>query len=724
MFFVLKNLASMSTERVEAPWDLQLSPPAGMSKEEHVAWAVNPATKHAFVSSVEGMSSIVRIGPNNPPVKMHGLVIDYDTFSVTTDRLRDLAVTPPCEFLPAYGSLSNRKGAKLYWTFERPIPISSGVQATRFLSRLFKELKLNKWLPGFDAGASANLSQYYDVGKEFVNIGGTPIKHDVLAYWAWEATRDAVLWTDHARYKIPLDAVEAEVNERFPGRWKGRFVEGARGVRFWDASADNPTGAQVRADGVTCYTGDRAFMSWYDIFGLEFVSRFAAAKMSTILESTYFDGQKFYVKLSEELGGRYVSWGKDDFSQYLRTKKFNPSKVKGATCSEVDEVEQAIKQQREVDYAKRLVHYPKGLVLWRGRRFLNMGAPEPIRPADPLPQPLSWSDGDKFFPLIKGFADCLFMDEEGKDEFNQRTYVFAWLKRFYEGGLALRPSQGQVVIIAGPPDKGKSFFCEGIVGGLMGGCEDGVDHLVDNGHWTANIAESPVIYVGDSRAAEDYKTATAFSNQLKKIVANATMRSAQKFGKEGDVPWYGRIMISCNLDSESLNILPNMELSNQDKILLFKASDTKFKFPPRSQCEAALEAELPYFARFLLDWHPPDSVLSESHRFGVRKFHHHELFAVATSQGSSGVLADFLQSFIKADAKVSGDKRKSWRGTSPELYAAMAEFNQQFSKEFRTVRAFQTSLGHVKSSNFLKIDCLRERKQSPTWVIHHPEDPA
>jgi hypothetical protein len=724
MFFKLANLGSMAVDPIDAPWDLKLETPAEIStKAEYQSWCLNPATKHAFVSAFEGLSPVIKIGKENPPVKMHGLIIDYDTRSVTPDRLRELADKPVCEWIPSYGSISFRKGGRLYWEFERPVPVSSGIQAKKFLERLCKELKVNNWLPGYDQGATLNIGQYYEAGREFVHIGGPKIRWDILAFWAWEAVRDTVLWTDFARYEIPLDAVEAEVHARFPGRWSGQFTVGSRGVRFWDPGADNPTGAQVRKDGVSCYTGDRPFMSWLDIFGKDFVSRFAASKTSELLEATYYDGKKFYSREGDSEGGHYVEWDKADFSQYLRTKGFDPSKAKGRTCSELDEAEIAIKTQRRVDYAKKIVHFPKGPVRWRGKNYLNMGAPTPIQPAPSLGTPLTWSDGAQFFPYIKSFLDVFFTDSRGDDEHNQRAFLFAWLRRFYQGGLELSPTQGQVAIIAGKPDKGKSFFCEGVVGGLMGGCEDGADYLVDNGRWSENVAESPVIYVGDSRAAEDHKTATAFANQLKKIVANATLRSAQKFSKETDVPWYGRIMISCNTDSESLNILPNLEISNRDKVMMFLASDVTFPFPERRESERRLAQELPFFGRFLLDWVPPHSVMSNSSRFGVDKFHHPFLSEASTSQGASGVLQDYLSAFIEADRISASGQRKGWTGSSTELYSVLSEFNPQFGKEFRTVRMFQTCLGQLKSREVLTIEkCKPKSGQTATWFISHDQE--
>lgn len=724
MFYVLQNLSSMSVSPVQEPWALGTEVPSTLaSKEEYKRWSLDPATRHAFASAFEGLAPAVRIGKDNPPVRMHGLIVDYDSRSVTADRIRELAARPPCEFVPAYGSVSYSGGGRLYWLFEKPLPVSQGTYLKKFMERLLKDLCVVKWLPGADAGATANPGQYYEIGKEFVPLGGRPIPHGVLSFMAWEAMRDTPLWAEAKDFEIPMDAIAAEVEERFPGRWRGAFEIGARGVRFWDPAADNPTGAQVRADGVTCYTGDKAFMSWKDIFGYPFVAKYGSSKSKIIVDNTYFDGQKYFLRLSDEESGGFAEWNKDDFAKFLRHKGFSSTRKKGETSSEVDDAEVSIQIHRKVDYAKRLIHYRKGLLVWHGKKFLNMGAPTPMQPAPQMDRPMEWSDGTKYFPLIKAFSDILFADKDGKDEYNQLVHSFAWLKRFYKSGLDCRPTRGQVVFIAGPVGKGKSLFCEGIVGGLMGGCEEGTDHFVDGGHWTDNIAQAPVVYVGDALAVVAKRTRDAFSNLLKKYAANASMRSSQKFSKEADVPWYGRIMISLNMDAESLEILPNMDISNRDKISLFKTSDAKFPFPPEDEIEEILKKELPFFGRFLLDWTPPPNVMSSEHRFGVEPFHHPELYDEAAQRGGSGILNEFLLNFLAADKLANGTKRNYWRGTLVDLYSNMVQMNPQVASEFRSIKTFQTYLAHVKNRGLIRMDkTLRKHGGLRTWMIYYPTD--
>mgnify|MGYP003588693900 CR=1 FL=1 len=718
MFYSIKNLSANVAELIEAPWEGSVPVPDSVTTPgEHDKWKVNLATNYRFLSAYEGVSPEVRITADNPAIRMHGLIVDYDFKSCTTDVLRGLAETPEAEFVPNYGAISFNKGAKLYWLFERPIPIGSKKMHDLFIKKLYKELKLNKWLKGIDSGILANPNQYYECGHPWVHLSDSRIPHSTLCHWIWKCMESAELWSDYKTYSIPLDAVADEIAERFPGRWTGPFQVGARGVRFWDASADNPTGAQVRLDGMMAYSGEQAFMSWEAIFGQSFVARFAADRRKKLMEDVVWDEKRFYMRTDT---GKWLGWDKADFSQQLRLLGFDSTKPRGRTYSDLDMAEGSVKgAECRVDLVARMVHFPEGVLKWNGRRYLNLGAPVPIQPMPNIGRPLEWGDGPTHFPFIYKFLNSLFCDAAGEDKYGQRPHLFAWLKHFYENGLEFHQTQGLVVMLAGPPDRGKSLFTEAIVGGLMGGCADGSDYLVDGGKWTANIAESPVVYVGDGAATADHKLVTAMTNKLKKLVANAAMRSAQKFHAEGDVPWFGRCILSCNTDSESLSILPNMDISTKDKISLYRTSDQPLKFLERQEMGKVIAAELPWFARYLLDWEIPEHLLAPNPRFWLVPFHHPELFEIAQQQGRAGLLAEYLVGHMRSLMAVDHATRKdqSWRGTAATLHQHMCAANESFAREFRGVQSFSTLLGQIKARGVLKLEKTRVKAGQPEWVI-------
>ena len=718
MFYSIKNLSANVAEPLESPWEGSVAvPDSVVSAGDHDKWKVALTTSYRFLSMYEGVSPEVRIGKDNPAIKMHGLAVDYDFKNCTTDVLRGLADVPESEFSPNYGSVSFSRGAKLYWMFERPIPVGSPKMHELFIKKLHKELNLGGWLKGIDAGILVNPSQYYEAGHPWVEISKARIPHATLCHWLWKCLESTDLWAEYKVYSIPLEDIEVEAAARFPGRWTGPFKVGARGVRFWDLSADNPTGAQVRLDGMMAYSGEQAFLSWEDIFGTSFVAKYAADRRDKLLSDVVWDEKRFYMKNAR---GKWLGWDKSDFSQQLRIMGFDGSKPRNRTCSDLDIAEGTVKsEEHRVDQVAKMVHFREGLLEWNGLKYLNTGAPRPIEPMPSIGRPLEWGDGPTHFPFIYRFMNTLFSDKNGLDKHGQRPHLMAWLKHFYSGGLDYLPSQGLVVMLAGPPDRGKSLFTEAIMGGLMGGCADGSDYLVENGKWTANIASSPVVYIGDGSATADGKLVTSMTNKLKKLVANATMRAAQKFQAEGDIPWYGRCVLSCNTDSESLSILPNMDISTKDKISLYRTSDQPFKFFERHAMTKTIKSELPWFARFLLDWETPKELLAPNPRFWLVPFHHPELFAAAQQQGKAGLLSEYLVGHMRMLYAMDPATRKNqdWRGTAAMLHQSMCSSNESFAREFRSVQSFSTLIGQLKARGLLPIEKLRSNHGQPEWSI-------
>ncbi len=722
MFFSLKNMSAQSADLIEAPWEVSAKVPDHITtKDAYKKWVAHLATDYSFLSLFEGTSPNVRITKDNPPVLMHGLIVDYDYKNCTTDQLRGLVENPEGEFVPNYGSVSFSGGAKLYWLFEKPIPVGSQKMLTAFTARLHKELKLNKWLQGMDSGLLANTTQYYAAGYPWVEMGKRKLPHSLISFWMWEATKNLELWEGTREFAIPLEAVAEAVAEKYPNRWSGPFVEGARGIRFWDPSADNPTGAQVRKDGMMAYSGEQAFLSWEKIFGSQFVAQFAANKTEVVNNNTYYSDEESRFIMRDPESKQWLAWKENEFAQQLRNMNFSGKIAKGDTKSEIDRIEGQIRRLNRVSGYGSILHHAEGIVeMSDGKRFLNTGSRMPLAAMPHIGRNLEWSDGPARFPLIHEFMSTLFTDDNGEDPQGQMLHLMAWMKHAYECGVNLNPETGLVVYLAGPPDRGKSFFTEAIFGTLMGGCMDGSSYLVEDSKWTADLTASPVIFVADGSATADYKTVTLMTNKLKKLAANATLRSAQKYRKEGELPWFGRVIVSCNEDSESLSILPNMDISTKDKISLYKTSNRLFKFGRRRDMKEQLRKELPWFARFLLDWPYPEHLLSERTRFTLDAFHHRDLMMTALQQGPPGILSEFLirvmKSLLVADPE--NRKHKLWRGTTAELYSILNEANGAFVREFKNVKALSYQLSHVYARKLLPLTQGKDAKTNSTlWTM-------
>jgi hypothetical protein len=467
-------------------------------------------------------------------------------------------------------------------------------------------------------------------------------------------------------------------------------------------------------DGMLCYTGNQSFVPWRQLFGSAFVTQYEADAISDIVSNSAYDGDKFWFRSDE---GIWAAWSKEDFSQELRVRGKDSRRKPGQTASETDMIENHIKRTRKVKAALPFLFFPPGIIVHDGKPYLNTSRVAPISPAAPVTDGLmTFIDGRKHFPLIYKLLRNMFAGDENGDS-DQLTHLLAWLKYSYVNALERTPKPGQAIVIAGPPGKGKTFLSWKVISGLMGGRSDASAHLVENDRWTERLLEHPVMTIDDSSALSDARSLREFTNKIKRYTANPEIMYEQKYMKTGAVPWLGRIVITCNLDAESLRILPDMDSSTQDKICLFKASDPIIDFADFQTNDRTIRHELPLFARFLVDWKYPEGCIAEERRFGVKAFHHPDLFEESRQHGL-GMLIEMLGGFLDGYFAMPGHaNEREWSGTALQLLTDMSVQFETLSRELN-YRALSIQLGKLAKANFNIHKEWRADAQQYIWRIN------
>lgn len=692
-FFAIKNHVSIATTVLEKPWEHKFTyPELLLTKDAWRQWSRDPNTEHCYISCVEGMAASVRIGDDNPVFQLHGLQVDYDD-PWSPDDLEKLKTKKQAEHGPQYISSTFSGHARATYAFEAPVLLAGAKHHKAFVRLLAKKLKLHKLLLGFEATALEDPAKYYDIGKQWHPVFPDKcIPSTTLSLWAYEAAKGLSLAP--AEYKVPMDKVAEEVMRRWPNRWDGEFKEGQRGLRFWDPQADNKTAAIVTAEGMLCFTGNQAFVTWREIFGATFVDKFEANKIESVLEHTWYDGRQFWFRDADQ-NDLWLERSKDDFDQKLRVLKFDPVRQRGRTCSEVDEVEYAIKERRRVDAAAPFIYLPPGRFSYNNKNFLNISrvkCMEPMPEAFGKPNP-SFEDlqehcGRLLYPFLCGFLDPI-------DDRAQLWHLLAWMKYFYVHSYRREPQQGQALAIGGDGSTGKTFFVQAILTPLMGGRARADDFLSGKSKWSADLAGSPIMSVDDSEGAgPDPRDLVAMTQRLKSIIANGELLYAAKFGAEITISWKGRIYLGFNLEEHSIGrSLPDITLSAYNKIMLLLTVSKENKFQgfckTHEENQAILAEELPYFARWLLNWQPPKRTEEvDETRFGVRAYHHPELLKKAAHGHNDSIVWDAILNMMQARAenfKTMGVAPDSvYQVNLGRLHADLAATNPGLMRDLRT----------------------------------------
>lgn len=691
----LRNLAQTDTHEA-CPWEYVPNAFSTINPNAYKTWRKQPNTEHLFYSGFVGQAPTIRVSENNPPLEVRALIADYDA-SVSDEDLQSGIERSEKYYSP---SIVHRTplsgGVRLIWLLERPLLLPNYDVAKRFLKVAAKYLHAKALLPGLDEQAFENANLYYDVGHTWMEVGGAPIPWVEACGWMVKVSEKAK-WTGDA---IPIEVLAAEVQDRFPGRWQGEFVEGARGCRFWDPTADNPTAAIVRPTGMQCFTGLEPFVPWASIFGRGFVEKVSARKLGEMLDGIYYDGDNYWLQTQE---GKWEPNAEREISRHLKVfNGLSADRIEGKTYSEVDEALHIIGQSRRVVGAAPFIFQPTGPIDFMGEKVLNICNVKVLPAADEVGE---WGEN---FPWLGNFLQELF------DPWEQLEYMLAWLKRFYCSAREGKLLQGQAVFLAGDTGRGKTFFSNRIVGALVGGHADASQYLMGKTTFNKDLFHKPFWTVDDALPGDNNQDHKAFGTMIKRVTANNMFEFHAKFRDATQVAWSGRVMVTGNLDADSLRIIPDLDTSILDKLLLFKAAPRVSHFPEKHQLEAIVRQELPHLAAYLVAYNPPEHVLDQDPRYGVARYHHPFLKQAAGDSNDSSTVRELIQIFLK-------DHPRDFEGTAVELMQLLLvdEGTRALlgSAGSNRARWMSIQLGKLEAKGDGFVETIGYRNRNKIWKI-------
>ena len=446
-----------------------------------------------------------------------------------------------------------------------------------------------------------------------------------------------------------------------------------------------------------CFTGPKPFVPWGEIFGRKFVEEYRADTVGAAIEGVWFDGRDYWRKVD----GVWRLFKRQDIALYFRvTQGITDERAKGANASQLDEVLNQIQQVKNVDGAAPFIYQREDAVSFANKRYLNISRCCPVVPSE---DPQLWGVN---FPYIAATLDGYFDPPE------QLPFFLSWLAYAYQNALAGRQRNGQAVFLAGDVNQGKTLVSNVLGGNLLGGHMDASDFLLGESRFNKELFEVGLWTVDDTVPSSDPRRQQLYSAMLKKIPANYSFQYQPKFRDQIMLPWAGRVIITCNADPESIRILPDVEMSLLDKVMLFKVATTDRDF---TNAADRIRAELPFFAAFLRDYQIPEQCRGDA-RFGVKCYHHPDLIETAQQSSRTGVFLELLEMF---QASVFSDAHlNEWTGSATQLLSSMLndEITKQVAAKY-TPDQLGRLLGKLEAQQFPGIERLPRRGLSRVWRI-------
>ena len=689
--FTLENLGSRTVTK-RKPWDLDFEVPTFRNSNEYKHWAAQRSTKYLAYSTAEGINPDQRISSENPIRYLHGVCADWDAtfddkeYEDIVRRLLD------CEFPVNYISRSYSKGIHAVWFFESPVYMHGKKPNQRFLKRLVKELELDgrdAIARGFDEGNF--IRQHYLLhGDDWRGVKPSArIPTDSLHYWQYEESRSSDFESQGTT--IPLEVVFEEVQRVWPDhKWPGEFREGARGPTFWDPGGGHKTanGSIVRDTGMQCFNMIKGFYSWAEVLSPGFVRQFEVGRIGQAIDSYWFDGKNYFVQ--DGSGGFFINT-KDECLLDLQCR--HDLSARPARHENVSEVKRALFQintAKRVEAGLPFCFTKSPIVKHENRTYFNTARVTPLSPID---RDVTHED----FPVIWDWMNHMLG--------SQIDHEIDWLSFAYQNALAGTPKRGHAHFLVGPPNCGKTLYNTQVLGQLFGGGIKASEYLTGKSDWTDHLFEYGAWLVDDEAPSASPAMHTAFTAKLKEHIANDSFLIHGKFKKSGRVFWRGRISCTLNDDPVSMRLMPDLDMSIKDKLMVFKCNDG-YNFG--GDVKGIIKKELPAFAQYLANYEIPDE--RKDVRFGVKAFINEDLEERARADSRYSHIIELIAIFRH---QLKGDP---WDGTCSDLMMALAanDNNRVLLKELNP-KKLGWGLNHMMSKGFTWVK--RSEKLQYGWHV-------
>ena len=375
----------------------------------------------------------------------------------------------------------------------------------------------------------------------------------------------------------------------------------------------------------------------------------------------YFDVGRNCYWICDDRGG-WIPLNETQFKRMLRHEGVSPKVLEGAYVSLLDLYLIDIQRKADVHYAGALAGYSAGVYEMGERRILVTESPRIIEPKSG-----QWS-------ILNAVINGLLNDPQ----VDQRPYLYGWLKIGYETLRAGERRPGQALVLTGVHDCGKSLMQNLITIILGGRAARPYQFMSGLTPFNSDLFEAEHLMIEDEQASTDIRARRNFGAQLKNITVVDWQRCHAKNRVAISLSPFWRLSVTVNDEPENLMVLPPIDDSIEDKLIILRAS--KFPMPMRT---ATLEQrkvfwqrlidELPAFLDFLLQWEIPRELISE--RFGITHFHHPDIL-----QAINNLAPEYRLLRLIEDELFLPGETDAWEGSAEQLERRLCGDAEHVSK--------------------------------------------
>jgi hypothetical protein len=383
-----------------------------------------------------------------------------------------------------------------------------------------------------------------------------------------------------------------------------------------------------------------------------------AQKVAQNIEAYYDHGRKEFVL---RVGtGIYQSRNEDQFKRDLRFRDLSTKLIPLRNWSQTDIALRHVQENKFVRYVGPLAGYNAG-------HYRINNEPVLVTTSPILIEPRAGS-----YPIIESVLFNLFgkPEEGGKVAEQQFLYFLAWFKLALFTFRNGERRKGQAIFLCGPHDCGKSFLQHYIITPLLGGrVAFPYKYLNGDSHFNAELFAAEHLCLDDDIPFTDAKARRRFGTYIKNVTASDNAPCFAKYQTPVTLTPFWRLTVSTNDEAENLMIIPVLDESLIDKVMLFETAKQPMPMPTGTDAEReafrlAIAAELPAFAAALLRFEIPEEIRHA--RFGVRSYLNPRILELVSEIQPENKLQEVIDQEIFGMGGID-----PWKGTATRLESAL-----------------------------------------------------
>lgn len=303
----------------------------------------------------------------------------------------------------------------------------------------------------------------------------------------------------------------------------------------------------------------------------------------------------------------------------------------------------------------------------------------------------------------------------------------SWLATRYRSVIAHTHMPAPMMVLAGEVNSGKSLLAWIVAQCLGGRTANPYSAWTGEMAWNDDLFGSELLLIDDCVGSTDVRSRKNLGTSFKEaIYANEVQMRKRNVSSISVRPVWS-VMICCNDNAESLQIIPPLTPDMSDKVIMIRVGSITTPIDTstpdgRLKLQAAIRAELPAFLRFLSNWVIPDDIRDS--RSGVLAWRDPSLVDAVESSSNEHQLEELIHTSIKRNPELWGSLPKPM--TSSEIKSILLDPHSAVREQARPLLNWSAGCGVYLSrladgkSRMLKISQTMGHKKTNRFSISIP----